>query len=110
MLNSKPHLLSKKASLSACAHLALIIASFQRSRAIKLGWVLHSVSAAPSAASRLDSALICGKLEFILPRRACKHLETVTRRSAIPEEGDKHLEVDVSEKGKRRLQPEPPLA
>lgn len=51
-----------------------------------------------------------GKLEFILPRRACKHLETVPRRSAIPEEGDKHFEVDISEKGKRRPQPEPPLA
>lgn len=60
--------------------------------------------------SRLDSALICGKLEFILPSCACKHPETVTRRSAIPEEGDKHSEVDVSEERKRMLQPEPLLA
>lgn len=72
--------------------------------AIKLGWVLHSVSAAPSTVSRLDSSLICGKLEFILPRCACKHSETVTRRSAIPEEAGEHFEA---EKRTRRLQPEP---
>lgn len=29
---------------------------------------------------------MCGKLECILPRRAGKHSETVTRRSAMPEE------------------------
>ena len=92
-------IITKKAFLSASAHLTLIIASFQRRKAIKLGWVLNSLSSQCCTVSRLDTALIYGEVKCILlllPHWASKHSTKVSLRSTMPEDRDKHFKVDIS--------------
>lgn len=79
-------IITKNAFLSASAHLTLIMASFQRREAIKLGWVLHTLSplrAVLSTVSWLDTALIYGKVEFIF---FFKQSTRVGLRATIPKD------------------------